>query len=456
MSKRQGPNQYAGIRSKKALAWMFFDWATMPFFVLIMIFVFGPYFTQHVAQDPVTGQAIWGWTLGTASIVVAILAPFVGAIADASGRRKPMLLFFSALLVMGAALLFFARAGQASSIPLTLAAFIVALVGVRLATVLNNSQISQVAQGRGVGRVSGLGMALGSFGGLIIIGFALLFLIIDPQTGLTLAGYNPILGSEPDAHLGERMTGPIAAIWYLVFALPLFLIFKDPKPTPQMGVAKAMKLGLQRLREMLASLSERKSFSALLISVMFYRDGISAMYAFGGIYAAGVLGLSAIDVGIFGILAVAFGSMGGLVAAYLSHMFTAKSLVRTCCLVLLLACVTIASTTQNSFLFVFQIEQSWVPSMIFYMLGAVGGASSNIVQAASRTLIVEQVEPSEITRAFGLYAVASRATSFVGPLSIGWATHIWGNQQIGILPVIILIGIGVIGLSWVKPKGATH
>src|SRR5215472_14436084 len=71
------------------ISWIFFDWAAQPYFTLITTFVFAPYFATHVAPDPAAGQALWGFATAAAGMVIALLSPVLGAIADASGRRKP-------------------------------------------------------------------------------------------------------------------------------------------------------------------------------------------------------------------------------------------------------------------------------------------------------------------------------------------------------------------------------
>ena len=100
-------------RRKAVWGWMLFDWANQPWYTLIVTYVFGPYFVSRVAADPVHGQAVWGYAIAAASVVVALTAPVLGAIADAAGPRKPWVLAFSALYVVGAAGLWGAAPGLA-------------------------------------------------------------------------------------------------------------------------------------------------------------------------------------------------------------------------------------------------------------------------------------------------------------------------------------------------------
>src|SRR5436309_6067656 len=120
-------------------AWVFFDWAAQPYFTLITTFVFAPYFATHVASDPAQGQALWGFATAAAGVMIALLSPVLGAIADASGRRKPWIAAFGTLLVIGSALLWFGRPGDPSVIPSLLLAFVIATIGVEFATLFNNA-----------------------------------------------------------------------------------------------------------------------------------------------------------------------------------------------------------------------------------------------------------------------------------------------------------------------------
>jgi len=96
-----------------SLAGFFFDWAAQPYFTLITTFVFAPYFATHVASDPASGQALWGFATAAAGLMIALMSPVLGAIADASGRRKPWIAAFGALLVIGSCLMWFGKPGDA-------------------------------------------------------------------------------------------------------------------------------------------------------------------------------------------------------------------------------------------------------------------------------------------------------------------------------------------------------
>src|SRR5450432_2710533 len=122
------------------ISWIFFDWAAQPYFTLITTFIFAPYFATHVAADPASGQSLWGFATAAAGLVIALMSPVLGAIADASGRRKPWIAAFCALLVVGSCLMWFGKPGDVSVIPALLLVYGIATVGVEFATVFNNAR----------------------------------------------------------------------------------------------------------------------------------------------------------------------------------------------------------------------------------------------------------------------------------------------------------------------------
>src|ERR1700756_1023876 len=157
------------------ISWIFFDWAAQPYFTLITTFVFAPYFANFVAPDPAAGQALWGFAAAAAGFSIALLSPVLGAIADASGRRKPWIAGFGVLLVIGASAMWIGRPGDPSIIPPLLLAYAIATVGVEFATVFNNAMMPTLVPPDRIGRLSGTGWATGYIGGhmrlLLVSGF---------------------------------------------------------------------------------------------------------------------------------------------------------------------------------------------------------------------------------------------------------------------------------------------
>jgi UMF1 family MFS transporter len=444
------------------LSWMLFDWAQQPFHTLIVTFVFAPYFASAVAPDPARGQELWGYAAGVGGLLIALTSPVLGAIADAAGPRKPWVFGFSVLGVIGCLMLWYAVPGM-SGLTLVLAAVVMSLVGMEFAAVFTNSMMPDLVPRAELGRLSGSSWALGYLGGLVSLVLVLGFMAGQPDTGRTLFGIEPLFGLDTASREGDRASGPLTALWYVVFVLPMF--FWTPDVKRKASAAGAVGRGLAELARTLRRLPSERSYFSFLVSSMFYRDALNALYSFGGIYAAGVLGWTVVEIGIFGIVANVTGAIGAWAGGRADQAFGPKRVVSVSIVILTLCCVIVISTTRTDVLFVTVAAASAgssLPDLVFYVAGALIGAAGGSIQAASRTLLVDQVERGKVTEAFGLYALSGRATSFIGPLAIGLATGLFASevfgfssedaQRIGVTPIVVLFLAGLALLPWVKSR----
>ncbi|WP_163847756.1 MFS transporter [Pseudooceanicola aestuarii] len=434
---------------KRIWGWFFFDWASQPYNTLLITFIFAPY-VKELMGDGTAAQTAWGFGIAAAGIIIALLAPVLGAVSDVSGNRMRWIWLFSAMYFIGAGMLWFAAPGS-FNIYVTLAWFALGMIGMEFATIFTNSMLPDLGPKEEIGRISGNGWAFGYLGGLIALALMLALFAESAETGRTLIGIPPILGLDAEMREGTRAVGPLTAIWFAVFMIPFFLFVRDPKPTrPPRGAVKKAISGLGRT---LRNLPERKSLFAFLASSMFYRDALNGMYAFGGIYASGVLGWSVTYIGVFGIVAIIAGAVFAMVGGWADARFGPKPVITAAILVLTFVAVSIVLVSPTSVYGVAVVEGSALPDLVFFVLGALIGAAGGVVQAASRTMMVRQADPERMAEAFGLYALAGKATSFLAPLLIGIVTALSASQQIGVTPLIFLFLIGLILLGWVKPEG---
>lgn len=438
--------------------WMLFDWAEQPFFTLIITFVFGPYFAASVAPDPAIGQTLWGLATGIGGLAIALTSPILGAIADVSGPRKPWIFAFSIIAVLACSALWFAEPGMQNLTPVLIFVAL-SVFGMEFAAVFNNAMMPDLVPRSELGRLSGSAWGLGYLGGLVSLILVLGFMAADPETGRTLIGLQPIMGLDPALHEGDRAAGPLTAIWYVVFILPMFLFTPDVRRRPSSG--GAVRKGLAELGRTLRSLPKQRSYFSFLLSSMFYRDALNALYAFGGIYAAGVLGWTIVQIGIFGILSNITGAIGAWLGGRIDQAKGPKTVVTGTILILTLCCVMIISTTRDSVLFLtLGNGHSALPDILFYCAGALIGAAGGAIQAASRTLLVDQVPRGKVTEAFGLYALSGKATTFIGPLAVAAATAIFATtdlaaedvQRLGVTPIIVLFAVGLALLPMVRSR----
>jgi UMF1 family MFS transporter len=442
-------------RRAAVIGWIFFDWAAQPYFTLITTFVFAPYFATRVASDPASGQALWGFATAAAGLMIALMSPVLGAIADASGRRKPWIAAFGALLVIGSSLMWFGKPGDPSVIPLLLLAYGIATIGVEFATVFNNAMMPSLVPPDKIGRLSGTGWATGYVGGILSLVLVLGFLAASPDTGRTLFGFVPLFGLDPVMHQGDRITGPLTAIWFIIFVLPMFLL--TPDYPPKLRVREALREGLLELRQTLGELPQRQSMAAFLLANMIYTDGLVSLFAFGGIYAAGTFGWHTIQIGTFGIMLAIAGAIGAWFGGKLDDSLGPKRVIAGSAMILLLSIVAILLVDRDSILFVKVAPPtaggalfSGAAERAYLVLGCLIGMAGGPLQAASRTLLVRLAPKDRIAQYFGLFALTGKVTSFVGPLLIGAITAITASQKAGMAVLVVFFVAGLALLTRVK------
>jgi len=435
-----------GNYGKKVWGWMMYDWAAQPYNTLLITFIFAPYFTSAVVGDPVAGQSMWGVMTALVGVTLAVLGPTFGAIADTTGPRKPWLLLFSILYIIGALGLWWAVPGM-SSVTGILILFAIGMLGMELSQVFVNAMLPDMGAREDLGRISGNGWALGYVGGLILLFLMLLFLAENDE-GKTLLGNAPLFGLDPETRQGTRSVGPITALWFIVFMIPFFLWVPDTKK--KIKQAGAIGTAFKDLWATIKRLPDNVSFASYLLSSMFYRDALLGVYAFGGIYASGVLGWSVVQIGIFGIISGIAAAVFTYLGGFADKAYGPKRVIAVSVLVLIIVCVLIIGTSREQFFGVVLSEDSTLPDRLFLICGAALGAAGGTLQSASRTMLVLQADEDRMTEAFGLYALAGRATAWMAPSLIALVTYLTQNQRLGISPVVVLFLIGLCLLFWVR------
>ena len=452
----QAPTRYPPRSA--VISWIFFDWAAQPYFTLITTFVFAPYFATHVAPDPATGQAQWGFATSAAGLAIALLSPVLGAIADAAGRRKPWIAAFGALLVIGSAMMWIGKPNDPGAIVPLLIAYAIATVGVEFATVFNNAMMPTLVPPERIGRLSGTGWAVGYIGGIISLVIVLGFLAADSSTGRTLFGVTPLFGLDPVTHEGDRITGPLTGVWFIIFVLPMFWFAPDQKA--KLPVRRAVREGLRELRDTLRSLPDNRVMATFLIANMVYTDALVALFAFGGIYAAGTFGWQTIQIGVFGILLAVTGTLGAWCGGKLDDWLGPKRVIAGSMTILLAAIVVILSIDRDRLFFVLPVTPP-VPGgglfaapaeKAYLAVGLLIGLVAGPLQAASRTLLIRLAPRERITQYFGLFALSGKVTSFMAPLAVSLVTGITQSQKAGMAVLIVFFLAGLVLLVRVRER----
>ncbi len=423
--------------TKSTWGWALFDWSTQPFFTLITTFLFAPYFTSVVVGDAVSGQSLWGLGQGAAGAVIALMSPVLGAVADSMGRRKPWIAGFTIVAVLCMALLWFARPGESVTIMLVVIA--AATVAVEFATVFNNAMMPTLVPRADLGRLSGFGWGLGYVGGLVSLGLMLgLFVLPDV----------PAFGLSKMLHEPERLVGPLSGVWLAVFILPLFLW--TPDAPARMTLGAAIGSGLGSLGTTLGHLKHYRIILHFLVARMLYNDGLTAVFAFGGIYAAGLFGWNQTALGVFGIIIVVFAMIGAFVGGRLDDRLGSKATVLLALGGLILSLVGILSitpaATAGAGLF------STAPEKAMIACAGLLGFFAGPAQAASRTLMARLAPLDLTTEFFGLYALSGKATAFAAPLAVSLATALFASQRAGLMAIIVFLVLGAALLARLKPE----
>lgn len=429
--------------------WILMDWALQPFHTLIVTFLFAPYFTNAVAGDPVRGQAWWGYAAAVAGVVIALGGPILGAMAD-RGSRKPMTAVTVIVMALASAMLWIARPGaDGTTIILVLTAFVVAVAAAEYTTVFTNSMMPSLVPPSELGRLSGASWAVAYTGGLIALILMAGFIVTSPGSTTTLMGLNPLLPLDAAQRQGDRLTGPFAAIWLLIFVIPFFLFTPDIKPAHK-PEPMSLSAPLRDLWGTLKLLPSMPSMMYFLLARALYTDGLSAVFVFGGIYGSSVFGWQLAELGIFGIVLIVIGVLGATVGGFLDDRLGSKTVILAGLVVLMIGAVGILSVTPNSVLYGISSTPKAAGSSVFSSSGekvflvfaGLVALASAPVQSASRSLLARIAPPDKTAQFFGLFAFSGKVTAFLAPLLIALTTQLSGSQRFGMASVLIFFVVG--------------
>ncbi len=397
------------------VSWALYDWASSGFFAVVATFVFPAYFARQIAANPIDGTASWGNTVGLAGLAIALSAPIIGAIADQGGRRKLWLGICTAACIIATALLGWIEPG-ASSVMAALWLAGLAIVGAEIAFVFYNAMLPSLTHYDHLGRWSGWAWGLGYIGGIGCLVIALF--------GFVTEGAWFELPRTNAEHV--RATFVLTAAWFAVFALPLFAftpdVSADHKP-----IRLAIRDGLEQLRDSIRRVREYSTILRFLIARIFFIDGLSTIFAFGGVYAAGTFGMLEDEVLLFGIALNLTAGIGAAAFAWIDDYVGSKATILISLLGLILPGIMLLLVESVT---------------LFWVFGMLVGVFVGPVQAAGRSYLA-RVAPEELrNQMFGLFAFSGKATAFVGPLLVAWVTAASGSQRVGMSVIFVFLIIG--------------
>lgn len=364
-------------------AWYLYDFGNSAYAAVVLLAVYSVYFKQGVVAGP-QGSALWGLSLTIAMLVVAVISPFLGTLADYSQKKKQFLLIMTSMAVLFTASLFFVQKGD---IVLGMTLFILAEIGYRSGQVFYNSLLVDIAEPHEIGRVSGVGWAVGSLGGIICLIIVLIMIKLNPGNTIILRG-----------------TLVFTAGYFLLFALPAVFLIKEKKPPEESRGSNYFRIAVDRLRHTISSVRNFKEFIKFMVALLIYNDGIIAALDFAAIIGAVLFGISDTQLIIFVIIVQVTNVIGSYVYAKIGERVGYKnSLVQSLLLMILAvgAMMFINSTTA------------------FFIVGAVAGYAMAGVQSVSRTLVSIFAPKSKSAEFYGFFALAGRTSSVIGPGIMG-------------------------------------
>ena len=419
-----------------------YDFANQPFTTLVVTFIYGTFFTQVIAENEIVGTMLWSRGITITAILVAILSPIMGAVADRGGYRKLYLIFWTIICILGSFLLYFPQPGQ---VVFALTVFIIGNIGFEMGGVFCNAFLPDIAPKEKIGRVSGYGWSFGYVGGLIALILGLV-LFINPEVPL----FN--LSKETYEHI--RATNIMVAIWFAVFCIPTFIFVRQGRvDISEKGMV--IKDSIAQLRNTFKNIRQYKELTRFLIARLFYNDGLITVFAFGGIYAAGTFGFTMQEIFLFAIILNITAGLGAFLLGFLDDIIGGKRTIQISNIGLIIAAL-IAVFSPNRDLF--ELSVPFVGQLIitgktfFWLAGILIGIFSGPNQSASRSLMARFIPKQKENEFFGFFAFSGKATAFAGPFLLGYLTLAFGSQRYGIAVVLAFLVIGSLLLRSVDEK----
>ncbi|BCW90862.1 hypothetical protein sos41_40380 [Alphaproteobacteria bacterium SO-S41] len=436
---------------------MIYEGGRDPFLMLVAVYIFMPYFTRAVVGDPVAGQSIVATYTSAAGVVVAILAPLLGAIVDQFGRIKLWLIGVTLLLIPLIASLWWAMPeGRGLGIPSIVAILFTVNILYACSEMLHNALLPSAAPSHQRGRVSGLALFVANILGATALITLLVAFVLPGRVDLPFVPPTPLFGV--DAMLGEpeRLAPVLSAMLLALGLIPLALMMPDTARSGQ-SIGRSIALGVSSLRRTISEARKHRDAFLFLLVRMLFADGITATAIFIGIFASGVMGWGITEMLAFALIQCVFSGSGGLVAGWLDSTVGPRRAVQIFLVGVIFGLTGLVGTSPRAILFFWEFAPaanvgflSTPPEIAFILFAGAISLCGGATYCSSRTLLTTLVPEDRIGAFFGLYALSGKATVWLGPLLVGLFTSWFGTQQAGIVPVIALLLLGLAGLTLLR------
>ncbi|WP_026532185.1 MFS transporter [Arthrobacter sp. H41] len=428
------------ILSRPVLAWASWDWGSAAFNAVMTTFVFTVYLTSEPFGGEELASQYLGWGLAAAGVLIALLAPVTGQRSDSGGRRR-FWLGVNTLIVASLTALCFFVLPRPELLILGVALIAAANIFFEFAGVNYNAMLVQISTPATVGKVSGFGWAMGYVGGIVAL-VIVLVAFIQPVVDWP--------GAQTENGLNIRLVAIFSAVWFLAFALPvLFTVPEVPRQPRTAHLSFLASYGLLVRRVKAIYRTSPHTIFFLLASAIF-RDGLAAVFTFGGIIAAGTFDFAFSEVILFAIAGNIIAAVGSVIGGFFDDRAGPKRVIIAALIGLLFAgtaVLVLGAETYTVF------GYTWTGDTTFWTFGLMLTLFVGPAQSSSRAFLARLAPAGEEGEMFGLYATTGRAVSFLAPALFALSIGIFGEQRYGIAGILVVLLAGLLVLLPVKPPG---
>lgn len=420
----------------KIFVWTLFDLANTSYSIVVVTFLFAVYFKETVAEGKPIGDLYWSIGTSTSMVIVAIISPVLGVIADFSAGKKRFLLFFTLLCIAATGLLYFVGVGN---VLFGLLLFIIANIGFEAGLVFYDAFLPEITAPKNYGRVSGYGFAMGYIGSLASLAIAYPFIQNDMI----------------------RETFPVSALFFFVFAIPLFVFLKDSRKDVIRTESYA-KIGFSRVFNTLTHLKNYKNLAMFLVAYFFYIEGVNTVIYFSGNYASTTLKFSMMELITFFLIVQTTAILGAITFGILADSIGQKKSIVISLVIWIFTIVVAFLTSSSQSTLVGKLADQFGTSTIdvqkdaFYFVGLLAGSVMGATQSTSRSLMSKLTPPERKTEFFGFYSFFGKSSAIIGPLVFGIVSFMTESQPAAILSICAFFVVGLLILTKViDPKTAS-
>ncbi len=439
-------------KNKSILGWCFYDFANSSFTTIVVTFIYSAFFADYIVGNSSLGQIYWGNAVTICAIIIAILSPIMGAIADQGGLRKTFLFFWTIVCIIFSVLLYFPQKGD---IYFALVVFIIANIAFEMGCVFCNAYVPSLTTKENMGKISGYGYAFGYLGGLLALVVGLVTIALPEQ---------PMFGITTQNGQNFRSMNLLVGIWFFIFSIPTFLWLK--KDVKEKNINKNLiKNSFKQLSNTYKDIKKYKNIVRFLIARLFYNDALITIFSFGGIIAKGVYNFNLEKMLIFGIVLGVSAGIGAYFMGFIDDKIGAKKTIQISNFALVIATLMVVFADQF-LIFQFSIPLTNIlihlnSESYFWIAGILVGFSSGPNQSSSRSLMSRFSPINKQNEFFGFFAFSGKITAFLGPFLLAQVTYISlvyfdisseMAQRLGVSVVLVLLMIGAIVLHFVDEK----